>query len=205
MSQGLPFSVDHGRDSRRMQNTLGIADAGATELDANPHIVQFYARDSELIHSLRDFVAPALTADEVAVVIATEAHRLALDEELQKLGVDLEAARASRRYIALDAAETLAEFMDGSTPEPQRFAETLGRLFSETSIGGQRVRAFGEMVALLWTEGNLDGALRLEDLWNHLAASYPFTLFCAYPELESRQSAFDMIRDRHSKVVPSGS
>ena len=188
-----------------MQNTLGIADAGAIELDANPHIVQFFARDSELIHSMSNFVAPALAADEVAIVIATEAHRLALDEVLQKLGFDLEAARLSHRYIALDAAETLGAFMDGSTPEPQRFVETLGRLFSETSIGGQRVRVFGEMVALLWAQGNLDGALRLEGLWNHLAASYPFTLFCAYPQLESRQAAFDMIRQRHSKVVPAGS
>jgi MEDS: MEthanogen/methylotroph, DcmR Sensory domain len=43
------------------------------------------------------------------------------------------------------------------------------------------VRVFGEMVALLWNEGNARGAVRLEDLWNNLAKKIPFTLLCAYP------------------------
>ena len=180
-----------------------VAGASAIELDANPHFVQFYAKDSELVHSMRDFVSAALAADDIALVIATRAHLHELDEELARLGLDLEAAREAHRYVCLDASETLATFMDGATPEPQRFADSIGRLISGITQGGRRVRAFGEMVALLASEGNLDGALRLEDLWNHLAGSYPFTLFCAYPDakLETSPAAFEAIGERHEHVV----
>jgi len=37
------------------------------------------------------------------------------------------------------------------------------------------------MVALLWTQGKQEDALRLEELWNDLARTLPFSLLCAYP------------------------
>jgi hypothetical protein len=36
-------------------------------------------------------------------------------------------------------------------------------------------------VAVLWAEGNVGGALALEDLWTGLAHAQPFSLLCAYP------------------------
>ena len=47
--------------------------------------------------------------------------------------------------------------------------------------GRARVQAFGEMVAVLWAEGNQSGAIRLEELWNSLRETHRFSLFCAYP------------------------
>ena len=37
------------------------------------------------------------------------------------------------------------------------------------------------MVALLWAEGNVTGALALEATWNQLAGDLDFDLLCAYP------------------------
>ena len=71
------------------------------------------------------------------------------------------------------------------------------------------VRAFGEMVALLWAEGNHAAAIRLEGLWNELQKSHSFSLFCAYPmgELceEKFSGAHDSICSVHSRVLPAES
>ena len=53
-------------------------------------------------------------------------------------------------------------------------------MVAQAAQNGRRVRAFGEMVALLWSEGNQAAAIRLEELWNELALSQTFCLFCAY-------------------------
>ncbi len=75
--------------------------------------------------------------------------------------------------------------------------------------GGRRVRAFGEMVALLWTEGNQAAAIRLEELWNELAQTRTFCLYCAYC-LDSfgdtaHTAPFTHICTQHSRVIPAES
>src|SRR5580704_17708073 len=63
------------------------------------------------------------------------------------------------------------------------------------------------MVALLWSEGNIDAALKLEQLWNDLAHSHSFDLHCAYPmkgfDQEGYSQAFLDLCAEHSHVVPT--
>jgi hypothetical protein len=42
------------------------------------------------------------------------------------------------------------------------------------------IRAYGEMVNVLWKDGLTAAAIRLETLWNELAKSYDFKLLCGY-------------------------
>jgi MEDS: MEthanogen/methylotroph, DcmR Sensory domain len=42
------------------------------------------------------------------------------------------------------------------------------------------VRAYGEMVDVLWQRGERDAAMRLEEFWNDLAKLQTFSLLCAY-------------------------
>jgi anti-sigma regulatory factor (Ser/Thr protein kinase) len=61
------------------------------------------------------------------------------------------------------------------------------------------------MVALLWDEGNLEGAIELETMWNDLAATHAFTLFCAYAmsslETSGDLAAAKRICDGHDRVI----
>jgi signal transduction histidine kinase/ActR/RegA family two-component response regulator len=100
---------------------------------------------------------------------------------LRANGLDVANARASGRYVSLDAAETLSKFMVDGSPNPEAFNQLMGNVISNVTDGRAPVRAFGEMVALLWAEGNYAGAIRLEELWNDLQKSHCFSLFCAYP------------------------
>lgn len=180
-----------------------------TEMSDTEHFVQFYEADGFLLNSLSGFIGTALNSGDGALVVATPEHRGSLDELLQANGVDTLGAIKAGRYVSLDAANTLSKFMVDGTPEPDRFKEVLGGVIASVTDGRSRVRAFGEMVALLWAQGNHTAAIRLEQLWNDLKAAHSFSLFCAYP-----MNGFDGQRyaeshagvcSVHSRVIPAES
>jgi signal transduction histidine kinase len=180
-----------------------------SELRESEHFVQFYETDRFLVETLSEFIGAGLGAGEAAIVVATQAHREELDERLQSARLDVVAARASGQYVVLDAAETLAKFMVEGSPDPDRFAETLEGIIARVAARGQRVRIFGEMVALLWAEGQYDAAIRLEALWNNLHAIHSFVLYCAYPihgfGQEALATPLSAVCDEHSRVIPAES
>jgi PAS domain S-box-containing protein len=94
-------------------------------------------------------------------------------------------------------------------PDPQRFLEIIGSIIRQAGERRLRVRAFGEMVALLWEEGNQAGAIHLEELWNDLARIHSFSLFCAYPMHGFGNAAhgtpFTEIGTHHTRVIPAES
>ena len=68
----------------------------------------------------------------------------------------------------------------------------------------RRVRAFGEMVALLWAQGLSGATVQLEHLWNKICEAQQFSLFCAYPRSGFTQTALESILNIcgiHSKLV----
>jgi DcmR-like sensory protein/histidine kinase-like protein len=144
------------------------------------HVVQFYDRDDDLARAVGDYLAGAVSAGDVAIVIATEAHRRAFEAEMATLGVATAETRGDGSIVWLDAGETLSRFVDDGQVDPQAFHAVVGSLVRDAVETGREVRAYGEMVALLWDEGHVLGAIELEKLWNGLAAEFHFSLFCAY-------------------------
>ena len=182
---------------------------GWSEMGDADHFVQFYEADASLLHALAGYVGSALEAGDAAVVVATKEHREALAARLGEDGVDVCAAAAAGQFVALDAAETLSQFMLDGRPDPARFAEVVGAVIERASGGRPRVRAYGEMVALLWADGNTEAALRLEALWNDLARTRPFSLFCAYPMSgvggAGLAESLGSVCASHSRVIPAES
>lgn len=175
----------------------------------NEHFVQFYEADKFMLNSLTGYIGTAINSGDGAIVIATQAHRDDLDELLLANGIDVAEARKVGRYISLDAAETLQQFMVNGSPEPARFNQVLGEVITSVAEGTRRVRAFGEMVALLWDEGNYAGSIRVEELWNNLQRSRSFSLFCAYPMRSVGQKNLtgqhEVVCSVHSRVIPAES
>src|SRR5262249_8674489 len=144
------------------------------------HLVQFYDDSQALVETLTGFIGGALRAGGAGVVIATRAHLDALEQQLAVNSIDIAAAKQSRQYIALDAAETLAGISANRWPQPARFQTAIGSPIREARTRWGSVRAFGEMVGLLWEGGAAGAAIRLEGMWNELARSTPFALLCGY-------------------------
>src|SRR3954471_8040608 len=145
--------------------------APLTEPHVHDHVVQFYESDSELVARAGGYLSRALQAGEVAIVIATPAHGEGFAAHLPGGAGEL---------VWLDAAETLARLMRDGRVDRESFFASVGEVVRPAAATGRPVRAYGEMVALLWEAGDVTSAIELEALWNELATHVPFSLYCAY-------------------------
>jgi signal transduction histidine kinase len=180
-----------------------------TEMGASEHFVQFYDTDTFLVDAVGAFVSSGLRAGDAAIVVATQAHREAIEERLRAAGLDVAAAIAGGQYLSLDAAEALSGFMVDNELEPGRFLEIFEPILARASENNQRVRIFGEMVALLALDGNFSATVRLEEIWNELQETHPFSLFCAYAmdQFDGQAHAELLVNvcAEHSRVIPAES
>ena len=183
--------------------------ATVTDCGHNDHFVQFYENDEWLLKAVSAFIGAGLGAGDGGIVIATQEHRDALEKQLLVQGINVTGVKARGQYVSLDAVETLSKFMVRDLPDRDLFNEVIGGLVVKTTKGERGLRAFGEMVALLWAEGKEEAALRLEELWNDLGKRQSFSLFCAYPLNDFRghahSEAFVHICQAHSRVLPAES
>jgi PAS domain S-box-containing protein len=148
------------------------------------HIVQFYESEEFLCDLVGDYLAAGMMGGDRAIVFATEAHRQTFRGFLAARGIDVDRAFATGQLQLFDARETLARFMVDGMPDWERFQAVIGaaidRSKSRSDRRPARVRAYGEMVDLLWREGNARAAIRLEELWNELGRMRSLSLLCAY-------------------------
>ena len=167
------------------------------------HVVQFYDRDDDLAELVVGYLAGALLSGDVVIAIATPDHRAVFLDGLAGAGIDVERAEADGQIITLDAVATLERVTVDGRPDSGRFDTAVGEVVREAVHSGRRVRAYGEMVAVLWSAGNAVAAVELEDLWNRLAERSDFALFCAYPIVANSESAahFEQVCQAHSRVV----
>jgi hypothetical protein len=163
------------------------------------HAVHVYADDSAIGQELIRFIEEGLTLGESVVVAANGQHRACIATWRS----NHPSISDGEFLLVVDAAETLKAFMVADTPDPALFNTTIGAIVERAARGGRAVRVFGEMVALLWSDGNVTGALALETLWNELASNRRFFLLCAYPEAlldEAPLHAVNAMCDRHSDL-----
>jgi MEDS: MEthanogen/methylotroph, DcmR Sensory domain len=165
------------------------------------HVLHIYEDDGVFLDTLEGFVSGGFRGGETVVVIATSQHLYALDHRLQTAGRDVHALRSQGDYITMDAREALDRFMVDGVPDEALFAATITRVIHTAQIGGRRVRAFGEMVALLWAEGRRGATVQLEQMWNTLCRENGLSLFCAYPRDADDANALVGIRALHSHVI----
>lgn len=175
------------------------------EIAHDDHSVQIYADSQSFLDALEGFASGGLRVGESVIVIATEMHRRALDRKLIRRGFDLDQAKLGNRYIAVDAQATLNQFMVDGRVDSEKFTACVMELFVRARGDGRRVRAFGEMVALLWAQADRVSTIELEAEWNDFCARVGLRLFCAYPRsafTDAHQNSLHTICAHHSRVIP---
>jgi MEDS: MEthanogen/methylotroph, DcmR Sensory domain len=123
---------------------------------------------------------------------------------LNATGVNVAMRRLTDQYITVVAEEALETFMVKNWPDDELFSKFVMGLIERAGAGGRSVRAFGEMVALLWARGETAATIRLEYLWNKVSKSQTFSLFCAYPRTgftEDTSKSMAEICAAHSCVI----
>lgn len=172
------------------------------------HAVQVYVELDEIAASVARFLDAGFGAGEPGLVIATPSHWQVFRGELERRGHDVADLQERGLLTCCDADDTLAAFMDGGLPSAARFEEAVGGILDEVAgrFPGQTVRAFGEMVDLLFRRGREEAAVALEELWNAALETRRFALLCAYEldvfDLDVQASALPEIIRTHTHPRP---
>jgi len=202
----------NGSMSSLMQVSAERVEASATlsPNGAHRHEVGFYSDDRSLMDGYTAFVGTSLRNGKAAIFVGSEAHCEKLLLRLQAYGLDMTAAIEQGRYVALNNSETVAEFTINGMPDRVLFAKAADGLLAKAaeSVSGDRTRivACGEIAPLLWERGDLEAALRVEELWDGVAQANGIQIFCGYSLArfhgQDGSRAFERICDLHSDVLP---
>lgn len=168
--------------------------------------MQFYENDQHLAEVAANFLGTGLGGDDHLLIIATEPHRRAFRHQLESKGFDVARAIESGRVAFFDAREMLTKLMRNGEPDARLFEAEVGQTIARKTAslaGSAHLRAYGEMVDLLWHDGQRDAAIRLEELWNELQSRHRFTLLCAYAveSFYQEPAELERVASTHSHVA----
>jgi hypothetical protein len=176
--------------------------------DAEGHIVQLYGKDDRLLtRNVSRYLAEGLRRGDGLLVIATPEHSGSLARLLRE---DRAYAKAvlEGRLVFLDAQATLDRLMVDGQPDADLFESVVGEALRgvQERAGHTGIRAYGEMVGLLWKAGRYPAAVQLEGYWNGLLESSDIRLFCAYPidifGEEFQVDTVDAVLCAHTHLIP---
>jgi hypothetical protein len=172
------------------------------------HAVRFYKDSDSLTRIVANFLAEGIAEESPAVVIGTPNHCTLIQRHLTAAGIDVDRLQQDGRLIVLDADRTLEQFMVDGMPDPVLFRDAMLPVFDRVADGRGNtvvIRAYGEMVDVLWKAGHTVAATRLEMLWNALARTHAFSLLCGYAMGNFyKDAAVEEICSHHSHVISQG-
>ena len=174
------------------------------EIAPHHHLVQIYEDQDVFIGTLTDFVVNGILLNESVIIIATTLHLTALKTHLVERDIDFVRLEADGQLILRDAEEALGEFMVDGWPDKELFRKMVYDLVSRGREGNRKVRAFGEMVALLWARGDNGATVQLEHLWDEFCRNEAFYLLCAYPRSGFTEDATQSLQNicaAHSMIL----
>src|SRR5262245_23321893 len=178
------------------------------QLQDGDHFVQLYEAEAFMLDSAADFFIAGFSRGDAGIVILTESRLQGLKQRLEQRGVDSKNLITTGQLICFPAEDVLQDLhLNGVSSE--RLTAVFDAALASAGAGGRKVRVFGEVVNLLWAEGNFQGAVQLEQLWSDLQKVRPCLVCCAYPMnglgKQSLVTPLAEVCAAHSVVIPSES
>jgi hypothetical protein len=146
------------------------------------HAVRFYENEKSLVQVVAAFLAEGLAGGHPAIVVASPSQRASIIRALTARSLDVVQLQRANDLVLLDGKDTLAGFMTDGKIDAEAFTNIMCDAIKRTCRGRKdcTVRIYGQMVDILWQDGQQDAALRLEMLWNQLGHAEAFSLLCGY-------------------------
>jgi len=172
--------------------------------------VQLYHADhSALSRNVAQYISKGLERGEGVLVIAAPEHSSDFRCRVRELGEDPDTAISEKRLAFFDAATTLAKFMVNGQPDWDLFEGAISDAVRQVHSGTEfaRMRAYGEMVGILWKARQYSAAIRLEQFWNKLLSRWSFSLYCSYAidvfGTEFDNDLLDGLLSTHTHLLPA--
>jgi hypothetical protein len=155
------------------------------------HIVKVCRDDAERINSVAQYVNEGLTNGEAVAIIARPPLRKALNDFLVTQGFDLQSCKDQGKIEFFDAEFLLLSLRFDDGIDAEAFEKFVSHPLMVMKQKYDKIRAFGEMVDVLWQKGAYDEAMQLKDRWNDLFKKIEFSLLCTYSLNHLIPSAYD--------------
>jgi hypothetical protein len=173
------------------------------------HIVQLYQDEDFYCDAISHFAAEGLLQGESIIMVATDPNWVNISRYLGGKGFDIPALIERGQITILDANGTLPKFMAGGMPDGSVFKPLASQTIEKARCGGKfpRVRWWGEMVNVLYVEGNGKASHRLEQFFDEVAHEETVAIFCSFlmdhydPQIYDQ--AFHNVCGTHSHVIPA--
>jgi len=167
------------------------------------HAVRFFDGGDSLTALVARFITSGLVDGDPGIIIATGHHRTGILHAIEA-SVDIKPLLERGELIVLDAEEALGTFMVDGMPDVRLFEQGFLGLIDKASARRRDglVRVYGEMVDVLWKQGQHDAALRVEGLGNQLMRTRKLSILCGYSmDNAYEDGAFQSICCVHSHVM----
>ena len=144
--------------------------------------MQLYQDDDFYGEAITHFAAEGLVRGESIILVATGPHWDNISRRLEHRGFDTAGLFRQGQLTLLDADATLPKFMAGGLPDGGIFKPLARQTIAKARAGGKfpRVRWWGEMVNVLYVEGNMPGSNRLEQFFDEVAHEENIAIFCSF-------------------------
>jgi DNA-binding NarL/FixJ family response regulator len=172
--------------------------------EARRHEAGFYSDETLLLDHYARLAEAALQAGSSLIIV--DSRRDQVQARLEARGLDVVRANKEGRYLSLDVADCLSNFLIDGWPDEARFWDAATSLVMKAAKASTSahpgVAACGECAPVLWREGRGDAAVRLEQLWDDVARTCQVDIFCGYSMSRGDQHAeiFQRICAEHSAV-----
>jgi|GEM_PF-458676 len=146
------------------------------------HVVQLYQDEGFFGDAVSHFAASGLAQGDAVILVATGAHWELLADCLSGKGFDVVALRRHGQLLLLDADATLPTFLVESLPDAPTFKALARATITQARVGSRsgRIRWWGEMVNVLFVNGNGRGSTLLEQLFDEVAHEEAIAIFCSF-------------------------
>ena len=166
------------------------------------HLAQVYDSDEKLQGAIVSWLAPALADGGGAFMLATRANAAAALERFAGAGPRVREAVSEGRLVILEVEELLERGILGQDAEESKFRAEIEaavhRMRATLPSPDRPIRAWGELVNVLWQANAREQVARVERCWNRIVSEQGIRLLCSYdarPVPDADRSAFHRLID----------
>lgn len=144
------------------------------------HIVTICQDATTRAETVAYFIEKGLSNHEAVIIIARYKLRRDVRALLLERDFDIDLLKAEGKILFLDAEFLLLNLFNNDELDVESFTTYVTIPIHAAIKKHGKVRAFGEMVDILWQQNLQDKAIELEGLWNDLLHTHEFSLLCTY-------------------------
>ena len=172
------------------------------------HEVEFYRNDASFLDRCTRFMGTALANGDSVILVATLSHGNSLRQRLEAEGYNVAEATERGRYLALEPACLLSEFLANGQPDSARYIKSrrtsVATALKAATGKRPRVAACGESLPSCTRKAEPKRLLRWNGYRKKLSSLYDVDILCGYPMVafrtEEERSIFRRICAEHSAV-----